>query len=205
MQQQGKLADYVKYGGLGPAQRGRDFPPELQDVRGHPYHSTSQAGPYARYIQSGKVDMSQPKVPLYIQASGPPGARQTSRAVPDAHITRSSGMSDVRKTSNPGASMKTGEYTPFGPWYEKQVAQPLGLEAVPAQAQQWGLFGPQTGVNTPIGAPKFECAASGGESAEAGIDPNVLLDRVMQGKEHLVRGGSVGRALVVARRQGLHP
>lgn len=207
MQQQGRLADYIKYGGLKQTERGPDFPAELRDVVGHPYHSTSQAGPYARYVQTGEVNMSQPKVPLYIQASGPPGARQTSRAVPDAHIARSIGMADVRKTAQPGVSMKTGEYTPIGPWYEQQVAQPLGLQAVPAQGHQWGLFAPQTGVETPIGAPKLEIMARRAweRAQKLGIDPNVLMDRVMQGKEHLVRGGAAARALAVARRPSAHP
>ena len=66
---------------------------------------------------------------------------------------------------------------------------------MPAQAHQWDLFGPQTGVDTPIGAPKLEFLAQRAweRAQKLGIDPNTLLNRIMEGKDHLVRGGVVGR------------
>lgn len=184
---QGRWPEFAKYGGMAAAKRGADFPPELTDVIGHPYHSTSQAGPVGRYLETGKVDMTQPKVPLYMQASGVPETGfQTTLPVPDAHFTRGVGMADVRQSKNPGVSMKTPEYAQLGPWYRENVAKPLGIEAVPAQARQWGLMAKETGVDTPIGAPKLELFSQKiwERAQRLGIDPRVLRDKVLRGEEH---------------------
>ena len=183
----GEWPTFSQYGGMAAKDRGIDYPEALRDVIGHPYHSTAQAGPVGRYLERGTVDMSQPKVPLYMQASGVPETGfQTRLPVPDAHFTRAVGMSDVRKNANPGASMKTPEYAEFGPWYRENVAQPLGIEAVPAQARMWGTYAPQTGVDTPVGAPKLELLAQAiSERAQKlGIDPQKLRDDVLTGKAH---------------------
>jgi hypothetical protein len=183
----GRFPEFVKYGGMAAAKRGPDFPAELADVIGHPYHSTSQAGPMARYLETGQVEMSQPKVPLYIQASGVPQTGfQTALPVPDAHFTRAIGMADVRRAANPGVSMKTPEYAQTGPWFASEVARPMGVEAVPAQAQTWGVFAPQTGVETEIGAPKLELLAGSiaRRAARLGIDPAALRDAVLMGGGH---------------------
>lgn len=202
MAEQGKWPDFMKYGGMAAGKRGADFPQELKDVIGHPYHSTAQAGPANKYLQTGSVDMTQPKVPLYMQASGVPETGfQTTLPVPDAHFTRASGMSDVRKNANPGASMKTPEYAGFGPWFRENVANPLGIQAVPAQARMWGLYSPQTGVDTPIGAPKLELLAKriNERAQKLGVDPAALRDQVLMGQAHAVNGpGAVPLASLLA-------
>jgi hypothetical protein len=192
MAARGEFPLFHRYAGLAEAKRGADFPPALRAVQGHPYHSTSQAEPMRQYLESGAVEMTSPKVPLYIQASGVPEVGfQTRLPVPDAHFARALGVSDVRAAHGhlkPGVSMKTPEYAPIGPWFRERIARPLGVEAVPAQARMWGLFSPQTGVDTPIGAPKLELLAQRiwERAHQLGVDPRLLRDQVLQGQQHAV-------------------
>ena len=62
----------------------------------------------------------------------------------------------------------------------------MGIEAVPAQGRMWGLFSPQTGVDTPIGAPKLELLSQRirERAQKLGIDPAKLRDDVLTGKAH---------------------
>jgi hypothetical protein len=139
-------------------------------VQGHPYHRTAMHGQQLEYLNTGKTShMTDPKVPLYLQSSLPPHlGGQSWSPVPDAHFSRGLGMADVRpwqmnpktgKWSPNGDHMKSAEYTPIAPWYYNNVAKPLGLEGVPAQAIQWGGMGHLTGVKTKAGAPKLELFA----------------------------------------------
>jgi hypothetical protein len=187
MAEQGRFADFVKYGGLAENRRGADFPAELTDVIGHPYHSTAQAIPMQNYLQRGAVDMTSPKVPLYMQASEVPETGfQTRLPVPDAHFTRAIGASDVRTNANPGASLRMSEYPEIGNWFREKIADPLGIQAVPAQARTWGVFSPQTGVTSPIGAPKLELFSQRimERAKQLGVDPKVLLEQVLRGQQH---------------------
>jgi hypothetical protein len=187
MAAQGRFPEFAKFAGIAEDKRGPNFPADLRDVVAHAYHKTSQAGPVGRYLESGVVDMTQPKVPLYMQASGVPETGfQTKLPVPDAHFTRGVGMADVRQNAHPGVSMKTPEYAAFGPWYRQNVAEPLGLQAVPAQGRQWGLMAPQTGVDTAVGAPKLELLSQRiwERAQKLGIDPYKLRDDVLLGKAH---------------------
>jgi len=198
MIKRGEWPTFERYGGIAVGDRGKKFPAALRDVTPHPYHSTAQSGPVGRYLETGKVEMSQPKVPLYMQASGVPETGfQPRLPVPDAHWGRSVGVADVRTTAKPGVSLKGPEYHELGPWYRENVAKPLGIEAVPAQGRQWGLYAPQTGVDTPIGAPKLELLSQmiWERAKKLGIDPAVLRDQVLQGKNHaawLVPGAGAG-------------
>jgi hypothetical protein len=191
----GRFDEYVKFGGMAEDKRGTNFPPELRDVIGHPYHSTAQALPMQNWIDKGEVDMGSPKVPLYIQSSGVPETGfQTSLAVPDAHFTRAVGLSDARNSKNPGASMKMPEYQDVGPWWRDKIAAAAELESVPAQAIAWGLFSPQTGVTSPIGAPKLELLAQRimERAAKLGLDPKVVRDQVLLGQQHAVNPATAG-------------
>jgi len=183
----GEWDKFLQHGGTAVDKRGADFPPELRDVIPHPYHSTAQGGPVGRYLETGKVEMSQPKVPLYMQASGVPQTGfQTKLPVPDAHWGRSVGVGDVRTTANPGVSLKGPEYGELGPWYRENVAKPMGIEAVPAQGFQWGVYAPQTGVDTAIGAPKLELLSQmiWERAKKLGLDPATMRDKVLMGREH---------------------
>jgi hypothetical protein len=200
MATRGEFPLFEKYGGLKAGDRGPDFPDILRDVKGVTVHSTAQAPAMADFLASGRVEMKSPKVPLYIQASGVPETGfQTRLPVADAHFVRAIGASDIRAAhghTNPGVSMKTPEYTQTGPWFREQVATPLGIEAVPAQARLWGLMSQYTGVDTPVGAPKLELFARNiwERAKKLGIDPEVLRDQVLTGKAHasyLIPGAGV--------------
>jgi len=158
---QGRIEDFLNYGGNPSAAPEGTLPSYVREAMlGHPYHSTSQAGTLKRFFETGEYKTGSPKRPLYIQASGVPETGfQTTLPVPDAHYTRILGMPDVRKTDNPGTSMKMGEYRPIGPWFRERVAKRADMEAVPAQALLWGTGSGATGVDTPIGSPKLEMLA----------------------------------------------
>jgi hypothetical protein len=199
MAHQGQFPLFQRYGGVAEKARPAmaDFPPQLLDVIGHPYHPTAQAGPMGRYLASGAVDMTSPKVPLYIGASGVPEVGfQTALPIADAHFTRAVGAADVRGAAGvkkPGVSLKTPEYMSVGPWFAQNVARPLGIEAVPAQARLWGLMSQYTGVDTPIGAPKLELLAQRiwERAKEKGIDPRVMRDYVLRGAGHAAMAGPI--------------
>jgi hypothetical protein len=220
----GQYPKFAKYGGIAEDERGRGFPKELRDVKGHAFHSTAQAPAAQRWLETGSHDYTDDalKIYLYHLASGVPQTGfQTKYPVLDAHIARSSGAGDVRNVraleENPtaaqlksyktsyreaGANMAGAEYRAFAPWYYENVAKPLGLQGVPAQGRQWGVFAPQTGVDTPIGAPKLELLSQAiwERAQRLGVDPMKLRDDVMLGRGHavlpfMVGGGSVLGAL----------
>jgi hypothetical protein len=189
--------------GIAEKDRPRNFPKDLRDVKGHAYHGI-QSDPVRRWLETGEHGYAKDtvKIPLYAQASGVPETGfQTRLPVPDAHFTRAAGMSDVRRNASPGDYMGGTEYRQFGPWFRENVARPVGIEAVPAQARMWGAYSPQTGVETPIGAPKLELLAQSiwERAQRLGLDPKKLRDDVLMGKEHALwllgipaAGGAMG-------------
>lgn len=197
LNKQGRFPDFERYVGMPAAQRGTDFPQDLLTVPGHVYHSTAQAKPMRRFVDKGELDMSSPKVPMYIEASGVPEVGfQTKTPVGDAHWSRAVGLADVRGAQNFGGSVSNSEMYSLAPWWREKVAGEMGLESVPAQARAWGAFSPQTGVTTPIGAPKLELIAD--QVVEAaqrmGVTPEQALQLFIRGEARLGKkeGGPVG-------------
>lgn len=198
----GRFEEFKKYGGVAEHKRKSDFPQELIDVIGHPYHSTAQAGPMTKYLQSGLLEMNSAKVPSYIHASGVPETGfQTQWPVGDAHWSRLVGLPDVRGATTskgvqtiPKASASVPEMVALGPWFNQKIAQPMGLEAVPAQAVIWGAGSGATGVTSPIGAPKLELLAQqiGETATRLGVTPETARDMIISGQAHaggLTKGG----------------
>jgi hypothetical protein len=189
MYEQGRLPDFVKYGGMPVEKRGAGFPPEMADVIPHLRHAPTHTDPVVKWAETGAHGYGQDtvKIPLYTQASGVPQTGfQTAWPVPDAHFTRAVGMSDVRKNAGPGNYMGGSEYRTFAPWFRSSVSQPLGIEAVPTQALTWGTYAPQTGVKTPIGAGKLELQAQRiwERAQKLGVNPQDFRDRVLLGEQH---------------------
>lgn len=181
---QGRFGDFLRYGGDASSPFA---PADMRAIPGHPYHSTAQGKPMAKYLQKGFVDMKSPKVPLYIQASGVPETGfQSSYPVGDAHWSRAVGLADARTSKNFGASVRNSEISALGPWWRDKIAGELGVESVPAQARLWGLMGPQTGVTTAIGAPKLEILSQAimDTAKRLGISPEEARDLVLMGKAH---------------------
>ena len=184
---EGRFEDFKKFGGRAAGNRGGDFPQDMVNVMGHPYHSTAQAQAMEKFMQSGQVQMESPKVPMYIQASGAgPEGFQTAMPVGDAHWSRGVGLADVRTNKAFGASVSTPEMSQLGPWWRDKVAAAVGLESVPAQARLWGTMAPQTGVGTAVGAPKLELLVQQIMKAakREGIPPEQMRDLVLMGKAH---------------------
>jgi hypothetical protein len=189
---QGRFNDFVDYAGQPFGARGAGFPEDLRAVMGHPYHKTAQATPMQKYLESGQVQMSSPKVPMYIDASGVPKTGfQTDMPVGDAHWSRAVGLADTRGTATrkgkevvPGASVTNPEMSQLGPWWRDKIASQVGLESVPAQARAWGAFSPQTGVESPIGAPKLELLSMKiMEAADRyGVSPERARDMILKGE-----------------------
>jgi len=200
LQKQGRFNEFVQHGGKRDPNRPADF----GDVPGHLAHKTAHAVPMRNFLTAGNVDMSSPKVPMYIEASGVPAIGfQTRTPVGDAHWSRAVGLADTRNTKMmkgkeviPGQSVTTPEMSALGPWWAEKIAKQLGLESVPAQARAWGAFSPQTGVTTPIGAPKLELIAKQImlTAKRLGISPEKARDLVLTGKERMgmADGGEVG-------------
>jgi hypothetical protein len=200
---QGRFGDFVDYAGKPMGARGADFPEDLRAVMGHPYHRTAQAIPMQQYLDTGAVQMSSPKVPAYIQASSVPEVGfQTDLPVGDAHWSRAVGLADTRGAATrkgqsvvPGASVSNPEMSTLAPWWKEKIAGEVGLESVPAQARAWGAFSPQTGVESPIGAPKLELLSM--KIMEAanryGISPEQARDMILKGEAYAgkAEGGSI--------------
>jgi len=189
LSKEGRFGDFQKYGGLAGS-----GPADMAAVMGHPYHSTAQSGPMSKYLTGGALDMASAKVPSYIAASGVPETGfQTQWPVGDAHWSRIVGLPDVRgattkkgKETVPNASASVPEMTALGPWWKNEVAAPMGLEAVPAQAVIWGAGSGATGVTSPIGAGKLELLAQqiGKTSQRLNVSPETARDMIIRGQTH---------------------
>lgn len=224
LNEQGRFGDFQKYAGVPEAMRSSQrFPQDMRYLGGHPYHRTSQGEPMAKYLEAGSIQSKNPKVPLYVHASGVPETGfQTSGPVGDAHFSRGVGLSDTRKgPSDVQGSFTTSEYQTLQPWWQHEVAGQVGLESVPAQARLWTALGPQTGVESALGAPKLELLSK--QIMEAArrlrVSPETARDMVLSGKagagvlaggilapgaieamrEHHAGGGAVSNALNLAR------
>jgi hypothetical protein len=208
---EGRFGDFVRYAGVPQKDRFGSSPADMQAIMGHPYHRTAQAIPMQKYVNTGQVDMSSPKVPMYIQASGVPETGfQTAMPVGDAHWSRAVGLGDTRTNQAYAASVSNPEMSQLGPWWRERIAQKAGLESVPAQALAWGTFARQTGVDTPVGAPKLELLAQQIEKAarREGVSPETMRDRVLLGKAHAgkvdptlaagIAAGGLGTAAAIA-------
>lgn len=187
---------FAKYGGLpgdspssvSHALRKKNLPESLT-VPGRMGHVTT-SGNQREFLETGKQPMNSPKGPAYVMASGvdvPGIGRQSVIPVGDTHWATAVGLGDVRTNASPYKSVTTAELQDLAPWWREQVAEPTGLEAVPAQAITWGGMGPRTGVRSKVGAPKLELEANliGNRARQIGDAPENVRDRYLAGKEHL--------------------
>jgi hypothetical protein len=205
MNESGKFEDWAKYGGLPYEYRvAKGLVPELGDLPGRVGHvraSNSQR----KVIQTGEHGMDSPKAPLYISASGTPETGfQTNVPVGDAHFSRGIGLADVRTNKGFDASVTTPELQHLTPWW-RDISNEVGLQAVPGQAVGWGMFAPQTGVETKIGAPKLELITDLIQryAAKTGQKPETVRDKYLLGQSHLGANMSpAGAGLAVANDTG---
>jgi hypothetical protein len=185
---QGRFEDFAKYGGVALEKRGADFPEDMRYILGHAYHNTSQL-PNMRRVLGGTMESEGSeavKVPTYMYASGIPGTGgfQTTHAVGDAHFSRGVGLSDTRKgPTDVQGSWSAPEYQTLVPWWRESIARPVGIEAVPGQARLWNILGPQTGVETDVGAGKLELLSQqiAKAATRLGVSPETARDLVLKG------------------------
>lgn len=188
LEQQGRFEDFKKYAGVPEDRRGkvRGFPEDMRYLAGHPYHMTAQAGPMEKYFETGAIQSKKAKVPLYVHASGVPETGfQTTGPVGDAHFSRGVGLSDTRKgPTDVQGSFSMPEYQTLQPWWQHEVAAPVGVESVPAQSRLWTVLGPQTGVASPLGQGKLELISRQIMQAahRKRISPETARDMVLSGK-----------------------
>jgi hypothetical protein len=189
LNQQNRFDDFVKHGGVAQGNRGADFPRDMTGIAGHVFHGTAHLKPMQRYVNTGRLDMDSVKVPLYIQSSGvPERGFQTQLPVADVHFSRGIGLTDARP--NPARSTTRAELQTISPWHQERVASPLGLTPVQAEGLQWGTFGPQTGVRTPLGATKLEIMAKSivDTARRLGMNPEQLRDMILLGERYPAYG-----------------
>lgn len=202
LQNQGRFDDFIKYGGLTSDVKSKmkNVPRDVRYLSGHPYHRTAQGDPMQKYFDAGSIQSEAPKVPLYAHASGVPQTGfQTSGPVGDAHFSRGVGLADTRKgPTDVGSSFSRPEYQTLQPWWQHDVAAKAGLESVPAQARLWTAMGPQTGVESALGAPKLELLAKQimKASRRLGVSPETARDLILAGK---AGAGATAGAIVAPR------
>jgi hypothetical protein len=191
MWEQGNFDVWKERGGLPQAARGV---PELDSVPGR-IGGKGIAERQERLIQlvnDGLVtpdllDLMGHKTGPYSHASGVPETGfQTDLFVGDAHKVRSLGLADTRPASaskDVEASITKSELQSLAPWH-RELFERLGIEAVPAQAIEWNLFGPQTGVKTALGAGKLEIMSGeiGKAAKRLGVSPETARDLVLLGR-----------------------
>lgn len=204
---EGWLADYIQY---GSKKKGVEIPPDIEarlaGVPGHLAHGSQTSG--LRDILAG-VPMDTPKTTPYVNAAGVPQTGY-SWQIPtlDAMMARSLGMSDVRtaKTLNEiQGSITPPELASILPHY-RRMAEQAGMNPVGAQGVGWTLFGPQTGVETALGAPKLELQAQqiARRARETGKSPEQVRDEGLQGLEHWLVplvGGPAAAAAMFSQRE----
>ena len=205
MNEAGKFEDWAKYGGLPYDYRvAQGLVPELGNLPGRVGH-TRAANAQRRVIETGEHGMDSPKAPLYISASGTPETGfQTNVPVGDAHFSRGIGLADVRTNKGFDASVTTPELQNLTPWW-RDISKEVGLQAVPGQAVGWGMFAPQTGVKTKIGAPKLELISDLIQryAAKTGQKPETVRDKYLLGQSHLGANMSpAGAGLAIANDTG---
>jgi len=194
--QQGRIEDFVKYGGVAEKNRLSllGFPDDLLDMKSHAYHRTAQAPTLAEIEMSGGYYPKEHKVGTYVAATDPVFPNYT-RPVADSHIARGVGYSDVRpgKLANVKANLSNPEYTDFAPWWENSIAGNTGLRSRDQQALLWNVLGPQTGVRY-IGPSKLELMSNQmmKASKRLGVSPEQARDMVLRGEAGAYKeGGTV--------------
>lgn len=189
--EQGRWDDWVKWGGMKNKGGLLGVPEDMVALPGRVGHKRASKS-QGIFMDTGDRygGMNSPKAPAYIDASGVPAVGfQTDLPVGDAHWSRAMGLADVRTNKEFGASVSTPEILALKDWFRTNVADPVGLQPVPAQASLWGLFAPQTGVKTAIGAPKLELLAKEimATSDRLNVSPERARDLVLTGMTYAGR------------------
>jgi len=154
---------------------------------GHAMHSTAHAGAMTRFNEYGE-EARAVKTGTYRRSSDAPSRlgseHQNTVPVGDSHWSRGVGLADVRGAAAFEGSAEGPEMKVLAPWYHDQIARhhDIDLPSTSAQAVQWGALSKETGVDSPVGAPKLEIWANQIASAaeRAGIKPKEMWQRIVK-------------------------
>lgn len=189
---QGRLEDFIRHAGTAAEERGSDFPADMEGVMGHAYHGTAQVPNLLDYENTGRLWPAKHKVPTYAAATDP-RFPYSARPIADSHFNRILGFPDVSTAATDAVrqGVPSGtQYSDLVPWFNKNVADRVGLRPRDAQALLWNLGGPQTGVRY-IGPSKLEMIAGHMDQVakERGIAPELARDKLLTGEIGGATGG----------------
>src|SRR5215510_9857293 len=183
---------FKRFGGSGEEMT--NIPGEnVTGIPGHSYHG-AQVSPVFKWLGDPYGHLSDnPKVASYIRAFGVPRVPGLGMFdefnVFDSHKARQLGLHMTRgglpESKGRKADASMAEVQDLGPWLRENVYGPQGLTPRMGQPIEWAMYGPQTGVDTPLGAPKLELLAKHiveNVAPRWGISPERALALFMKGK-----------------------
>jgi hypothetical protein len=186
---EGKFSQFAEHGGNPTSPKALKKAPDLttpeMGMEGHAFHSKAHVPAMTRFNETGQ-EANAVKTGAYRRASDAPSRpgseHQNTVLVGDSHFSRGVGLADVRGAARYDRSIEGPELKVVHPWYHESVAKPLGIPSTSAQAAQWGALSHETGVETPIGAPKLEIWADQIASAakRAGVEPKEMWRRIVK-------------------------
>jgi len=188
MAAEGNFDKFAKHGNLPQAKapaalQAKNFELGNEGTMAH----GSQAPAMGRFLESGQ-EANAVKTGTYRRSSDAPSRtgseHQNTQAVGDSHWSRGVGLADVRNAKDFDGSAKGTEMKVLAKWYHDEVARhpDIDLPSTSAQAVQWGALSKETGVDSPIGAPKLEIWADMiAKAAEReGIPPKEMWTRIVK-------------------------
>jgi hypothetical protein len=140
-----------------------------------------------RFLETGQ-EANAVKTGTYRRSSDAPSRTgseyQNTQPVGDSHWSRGVGLADVRGAKSFEGSAEGPEMKVLGPWYHDEIARhpDINLPSTSAQAVQWGALSKETGVDSPIGAPKLEIWADmiADAAKREGVAPKVMWERIVK-------------------------
>jgi hypothetical protein len=188
MAAEGNFDKFAKYGNLpqdkAPAAlKAKNFELGNEGTMAH----GAQAPAMGRFLATGQ-EANAVKTGTYRRSSDAPSRQgndhQNTVPVGDSHWARGMGLADVRGAADFDGSAQGTEMKVLGEWYHDNVARhpDIDIPSTSAQAVQWAALSKETGVDTPVGAPKLEIWAD--KIAEAakreGVTPKVMWERIVK-------------------------
>jgi hypothetical protein len=189
MSAEGKFDKFAKSGGLPNEKAPRALKSANFELgnEGHAMHSTAHAGAMSRFNESGQ-EANAVKTGTYRRSSDAPSRPgseyQNTVPVGDSHWSRGAGLADVRGEKAFEGSAEGPEMKVLAPWYHDEIARhpDVNLPSTSAQAVQWGALSKETGVDSPIGAPKLEIWADqiAAAAKRADVSPKEMWQRIVK-------------------------
>jgi hypothetical protein len=189
MAAEGNFDKFAKSGGLPNEKAPRALKSANFELgnEGHAMHSTAQAPAMSRFNETGQ-EANAVKTGTYRRSSDAPSRPgseyQNTVPVGDSHWSRGAGLADVRAEKMFEGSALGPEMKSLAPWYHDEIARhpDVNLPSTSAQAVQWGALSKETGVNSPIGAPKLEIWADqiAAAAKRADVSPKEMWQRIVK-------------------------